>query len=167
MVALLLGAALFAGMCLAGALVLGWRQLHAHAAAAPVSSPAATAAPASAPVQAPEGEGGVARSERPVVPASPALPHAEGATSPEGLYAQALLAQQRGDALGCTQLAAAALRAGGSGLYHRTEGECYEALGDMLNALKAYERFCVAAPRSDPNRAHAQATVRAHHGRCD
>ena len=70
-------------------------------------------------------------------------------------------------ALACTQLVEAAMRAGGSALYYRTEGECYETLGDRLNALKAYERFCAAAPRTDPARARIQVLVRAANGRCD
>ncbi|MCA9575087.1 MAG: serine/threonine-protein kinase [Polyangiales bacterium] len=158
MVVLLLGSALLAGMCLAGVFVLGWRQLHASAAptldggARPASPESATDAPGAAP--------------------DPHLPSSSGAAaapagSAEALYAQAVAAQARGDALACTQLAAAALRAGGPGTYHRTEGECYEAMGDMLNALKAYERFCAAAPASDPDRARVQVTVRAHNGRCD
>ncbi|MCA9534554.1 MAG: serine/threonine protein kinase [Myxococcales bacterium] len=151
----LLSGALLLGMCLAGAIVLGWRQLHASASNSPVGAPGA-AAPAAEP-------GGVERAE----PAVAAPPAGASAGSADALYAQALAAQRRGDALACTQLAAAALRAGGSGLYHRTEGECYEALGDTLNALKSYERFCAAAPASDPHRARVQATVRAHHGRCD
>jgi serine/threonine protein kinase len=143
----LLGTALLAGACTAGAFVLGWRQLHAPDEASP-GSPATT----------PSTQAG---------PASPAESAGAEPGTPEALYADALAAQQRGDALACTQLVEAAMRAGGSALYYRTEGECYETLGDRLNALKAYERFCAAAPRTDPARARIQVLVRAANGRCD
>ena len=77
------------------------------------------------------------------------LAHIMVGTRVVGLLATLALMRGHLTGGGPGQLAAAALRAGGSGLYHRTEGECYEALGDTLNALKSYERFCAAAPASD------------------
>ncbi len=92
---------------------------------------------------------------------------ANGSNESGSLYQQALAAQRSGDARGCVSLITQALHAGGSRLYYRTQGECYERLGESLNALKAYERFCLAAPRTNPARARVQARVLSMHGRCD
>jgi tetratricopeptide (TPR) repeat protein len=144
---LLLGVALLAGAGTAGTCVLSWRQFNPRSHSAPL--PPATVPSAAA---TPEPQAGSA---------------GDMPGTAESLYADALAAQQRGDALACTQLVDAAMRAGGSALYYRTEGECYESLGDRLNALKAYERFCAAAPSTDPARARVQELVRAGHGRCE
>ncbi len=170
LVALLL-AALLAGVFTAGLFVWGWQKLHAPASAAPVpasDAPTRTVAPESgAPSSPTSGAAPSTSMGAGVSRAEPAPAPATEPGNPVALYADALAAQQRGDMLGCTQLVAAALRAGGSPLYYRTEGECYAALGDRLNSLKAFERFCAAAPRTDPNRGRIQVLVRSQSGRCD
>ena len=97
-------------------------------------------------------------------PSAPGIPvHLQ---APEARYREALDAQARGDFARCVESVRAALADGGSALYSRTAGECYDAQGDATNARKSYEHYCAAATPADPSWARVQARVAVLGGRC-